>query len=324
MKIAKKLICFALALLLIGAVSNRGHCGLFRKTPKKVLVKSEQLYEEGKYNEAVIELEKIISKQYSSKIQKKAYWYLGKCYESLSDFDKAVNTYQLAAQLYSKDIPLHLALAGIYYKVGLLDEARSQYKEILEMDKNNFQANVGLAQTYERLGFLRFASDHYKIALQSKSQKSTKLKRDYARCFLKQRRCVEAEDAAQKALRDFKSDPDSQLLLAQVRNACGKKKMALADISKAIDLAPLRTDIAIHKALWLISDGDLKSAFQLLWPMLKREPGNPLVAWTASLAFLKSGKIKQAGKYLGITAANTQSPFIAEVSGKMIEEIKGK
>jgi tetratricopeptide (TPR) repeat protein len=322
MNVNKRLWGFLFLAVFSFSVSN-GNCWPFKKhESKKPLIEAGKLYDDAKYPESISISKEIIENYSSSKIKAQAYWYLGKSYEELGDFDNALNTYQVAVQLYDKNMELKLALADFYYKVDLLDRAKNQYREILDKDENDFYANIGLAKTYEDLGFLNFSAQHYKKALNSKNAKSTDLKRNYAKVLAKQRKCVPAEEAALSALSDFNSDPDSWFLLSKIRYECGKKQQALSDIEKAYDYSPFRKDIAVTRILWLLSTGKINTARNLMEPLLKQNKNSALVFWTAGLVYSKTGDVKKAKEFFERAQLGEDTPFISKVSKLMESQLE--
>ena len=303
------------AVLVFLAVSAQGFP--FWKTKKTdALAQAKTLYSAGNYAGAETELQRVLAGAADSETRKPAYWFLGQSQERLGKPDAALSTYQVAARIYSKDMQLLLALAGLYYRTGLLDRAEPVYRDMLKIDKGSFEAHIGLARTYARQGFFSRAEGQYKAALESMAVRDPELWAGYADCLLRQRKYQEAMLALEKPLAFRPSDADLWLLAARIRREQGQKSEALGLIEKAALLAPQRKDIILRQALWLISDGKPNEGGGIALSVLQKEPGEPLASWAEALALISAGDKQAAVPYL--EAADRGTTFISAVAKKML------
>ena len=312
-----KFLAISLALLLFVCLDAYSK----KNKPPGDFKKAVSLFNDGNYKLAAGEFDLILTRQLSSENKKSAYRYLGKSYEKTGDLDKAISTYQLAAQLFPNDIPILLSLADIYRYVGLMDRARSSYSEILELKPHNFNANTGLAETYYGLGFLSRAEESYKKAISISPDNNSGLRKKYAQCLFKQRKYIQAEASAAKAVKELNSDADAWLLLARIYYENGKKENAFSAVETAMKLDPERKDIILLYSLWLSSAGQAEKAETLAHSVLKKEPNEPLALFAAAFSLMKLGRQNEAANYFKQALKSKETPFIASVSKKMTEII---
>lgn len=285
-----------------------------------ILKPAETSFAGGDYRKTIETINKLTQQRLPSKIQRRAYWYLGQSYERTMNLDKALSTYQLAVHLYPSEQRFILALAGLYHKAGLDEKARPLFEETLEKDGKNAAAHAGLAATLETLGFLSLASDHYRAALGIEDYDSS-LWLTHASCLAKQRRFTEAENAALQARDLNPASADAWLMLAVISFGRGNLTEALNRAEKANSISPGRRDIILRKALWLTEAGKTKEASETAGIILSKNPGDALALLATALAGIKAGKPQEAAAYLKKIHAENAS-FIAAAAAAMLPSVE--
>lgn len=106
-------------------------------------------YEESKYN-----AEK--AKELDSK-NVKAYYYIGKVYLRLKDYNKAIENFNNGIEIDSRDSLCYEGLGNVYFEMKNFEEAIKFYEKSLELDPHNIK-------TYNGLGILYTTLKEYKKA----------------------------------------------------------------------------------------------------------------------------------------------------------------
>jgi tetratricopeptide (TPR) repeat protein len=310
-----RVLCF---LLLAIAVCPAGASFLFwGKDKEDPLAKGMALYGEGHYAQAESELSgKLASLDTQDK--KRAYWFIGSCYEQEGKLDHALSDYQLAVQIYPRDMQLLLALGRLYLRIGLPDRAAKIFSTMLAIEPDSFEAHIGIADVYAGEGFLSKAAEHYKTALDSMTVRDLSVWRAYASTLLESRHYAQAREVMTHVLSINPDDPDSLLLSARLYYEMGLHESALETIGRAAARAPKRNDIVLRRALWLISAGETDHGLGIAFGVLEREPQEPLALFTAGLALIKKGEADHARQYLERAAAQESAPFIAKAAAGLL------
>ncbi len=278
-----------------------------------------ELYEDGKYDAAARAFEALIQSRPSTEVNRAAYFYMGRAQEQLSRPDKAIGTYQVGAQLYPRDLPLAIALGTLYLKSDLFKDAEGHFIRSVNIDKDSVDAHEGLAETYERLGHLEWAEREYEEAIRLSEIPEWSLLLKLARCLYAQRKFSDAEAAAARSLASGGADPEVWRLTARIRYERGRREEAIGDLDAALALAPRRSDIALEKALWLLSSGKAEQSLSDAEGILAVEPENTLAHFTAGLALNAQGRRAEAAVHFRTAAGHElTAPFIAAVSAKIL------
>ena len=320
--IKTRLACaFCAAAFLFGLwAPARGSFLFWGRETENPLKKGRELYALGRYAEAEREFSSGLA-GLDTAASKKAYWFIGSCYEKEGKLDHALANYQLAVRIYPKDTQLLLALGRLYLKIGLFDRATTIFSTMLRMDSDNFEANVGIAEVYANEGFLSKAAQHYKTALESMTVRDLQLWRAYASTLLEQRQYGQAREVMEHTLSIDPNDPDSLLLSARLYYETGLHTSALAVITQAAALAPSRNDIVLRRALWLVSAGQADQGLGIALSALERDAQEPLALLTAGLALLEKGDSANARQYLDrAVALQDTAPFIAKTARGLLDE----
>ncbi|HUT86267.1 MAG TPA: tetratricopeptide repeat protein [Elusimicrobiales bacterium] len=282
---------------------------------------AKKLYEEGNYSQSIDRLENLLDETPKSKLKRKAYRYLAESYQHLGKFEKALSIYQLAVEIYPKDVGFLTSLGKLYYDFNLLDRTKEMMENALQISPSAFEANEYMAYAYEHLGFLSEASSYYEKALKYSPEKTPNLWHNFSLCLYKQRKFQKSMEAIKISLDFEPENPEFLFTLARIEYALGESTSALSNIKKASVLMPERKDILLTFALWLIDEGNTSESLKMASLVLKKEPSEPLALWVSALAYIRKGKIPLALDYLN-SAVKTKSPFISETSNRMIKELK--
>jgi len=278
-----------------------------------------ELYEDGKYAAAERAFDALIQSRPSSEVNRASYFYMGRAQEQLSRPDKAIGTYQVGGQLYPRDLPLAIALGTLYLKSDLFKDAEVHFMRAVNIDKDSVDAHEGLAETYERIGHLEWAEREYGEAIRLSEIPEWSLLLKLARCLYAQRKFADAEAAAARSLASGGADPEVWRLTARIRYERGRREEAIGDLDAALALAPKRSDIALEKALWLLSTGKAEQSLADANGILADDPENTLAHFTAGLALNALGRRTEAAPHFRIAAGHElTSPFIAAVSAKIL------
>ena len=105
----------------------------------------EVLIREDKFLEAVPILTRLAKKDTTNFDN---YYYLGKCYQNLSDHSRACYYFQQGLRIDPLNQRCLSSLGASYTKVKLYDQAIQQYLKLLQLDKNNTSAKLQLGKIY--------------------------------------------------------------------------------------------------------------------------------------------------------------------------------
>ena len=164
-KIVMIIIFFMVSIMLSSAVyaDNKG-----AGNPEYVFYKGNTFYEEGKYDEAIIEYTGLLEKGLESG---SLYYNLGNCYLKRGEHGKAVLNYERAMRLIPRDSDLRanykFALSEIKYNVS--DKRDTFYKKMIFLfDELTLNETTAALSTIFVLVILFFAIRLYSIAVRKK------------------------------------------------------------------------------------------------------------------------------------------------------------
>ena len=314
---AIRYMLFAVLVVFFASYAH-GFWNFGRRSRDKPLQTAEVYFNKGNYLKTIEAINGLQLQELHSETQSRAYWYLGQSYQRTMNLDKALSTYQVAAQLYPDEKHFLLALAGLYHRVGLTDRARPLFEKVLELDPGNPDAHIGLAETFEKLGFLSLASGHYRTALESTDYSNATLWLKAAKCLFGQRRFVEADNAAMQARDISGGDADTWLVLATISFHQGKLTQALARLDRAGKISPGRRDIILRKSLWSGAAGDIEGARSSVMSVLSKNPRDPLALWALAWLEMKAGRI--SGSTASLEKISGDGPsFIVDAASAMLK-----
>lgn len=139
------------SLLLVGAlVLPLAAEGPSRKERLRWAAEAQVLFAQKNYAEAVSWLEKAADHGASEKDLAEWWPVLGRCYESLGNYQKALMAYQQAHQLKPNSVDRQLDLARVYAQVDLNDKAVELYEDVLKHDRHRRDVMRALLDIYVR------------------------------------------------------------------------------------------------------------------------------------------------------------------------------
>lgn len=112
--------------------------GMFEKS---ALSKANQLYEQGKYDEALLKYEELRNKYPDNAI---AYFGMGSVWYAKGDYAMAIDRLQNAILLEPKFADAHYWLGNAQYKAGQKDNAVRSWSECLKIDPKHNSARTKL------------------------------------------------------------------------------------------------------------------------------------------------------------------------------------
>ncbi|MBI3549025.1 MAG: tetratricopeptide repeat protein [Elusimicrobia bacterium] len=323
----------ASAALLALALSSSAHAApetAPRPPVQDALAGVQLLFDQQDYGRVVGRLTEPEMQKLGRQDLRRAYDLLGQSYQRLGQQDRAIGVYQLAAQLFPKDLNLTTHLADILHHQELDDQARALYESALAIHPNNGSAHLGIAEIARATGLLEQSQEHYeKCLLEIKTD--ARVWRGYAEVLAKRRNYSKAADAIRKAL---ELDPDNAPTLqslAQFQRRQGKREegyASLAAATAAADASPrhqdIRPELSLRKASWLFEDGRLDDSLQEAESVLLRFPNDPFALWLRARIALKRGDENAAAADLEAAASQSRSsPFAAAVAKGMLKELGG-
>jgi tetratricopeptide (TPR) repeat protein len=312
---------FLLLTAWLAAGCSAGFLGIAPIGDRKEYAQARQLYEQGAYQEAITQLQDYIYKTKNVKRREaRAYRLLGLSYEKTGQLSKALETYLEALEFHDDNVPLLLEAARLYQQTNLTDRSITLYERALQEEPDNQTALAGQAANYSALGFYSKARQFYNRFFEINPTAEPQYRARYAHTFLAQRKYEEAFIHITMALAEENQNADFWLLSAQARRGLNQPQEALADLQAALALAPQRTDLLAHQALWLYEAGDYAAAGQTARRLLQINPDSQLALWVQSLIAKAQGKDKEAAKLQEKVRQLNQASFIGRVAAKALAD----
>jgi serine/threonine-protein kinase len=238
-----------------------------------------------------------------------AYRELGRTYEAQNKLGEAENTYRRAVQLRPADWSCAFALGAFYYRHGRNAEAASEFQKVIDLTPDNFNGYLNLGglyiatgryqdaerllkkavelnptyQTYSNLGTVYYQLGRYAEAV-TMYEKAAQSSSDYilignladsyrwAPGFAGKAPATYAR-AIEMAEQQLAINPKNATALSSVaayRAKLGEPEKGLADIRRAIQLAPQDTTVAAQALLVYEIAGLRSRALETLEELLKR------------------------------------------------------
>ncbi len=317
-----KLLIWAGAMVLLAGCTN-GFLGLAPVGDRKEYVRARNLYNQQKYQQAIIELTGYIYKAGNVKRREaRAYRLLGMSYEKLGRLDKALESYLEALEFHPKNVPLLLAAAGLYQRTGLTDRSQVLYERALKQEPDNLEALAAQAENYRSFGFYSKARAYYDRVFALDENPSPRYRARYASTFLNQGNYEQAFIHITQALALEHDNPDYWLLSSKAAFGLKNYPQALADIRTARQLAPQRTDLHLYLIIGLYQNGHYKDSLQEVNLLLKENPREPLGMFMKALNEWQLNHPYRARKHLAQAAALGENSFVGRVANKLLTEWK--
>ena len=304
--------------LLAGCSS--GFLGLAPIGDRKEYTQARNAYEKGNYQAAIEQLSDYIYKTKNvTRREVRAYRLLGKSYEQLGQANQALEVYLEALEFHPNQVPLLLEAAELYQKNGLTERSIEMYERALAQEPHNLTALAGQAANYTTLGFYSKARSFYDQFFTLSKEVSPYYRALYAATFLHQRDYQSAFIHITLALEQEPSNPDFWLLSAKARRGLKRTQESSQDLETALTLAPTRTDLLAHKALWLYEESDYKNSLRVTAAILKQDPHSSLAQLVQALNWRAQGKTTSANKQLTALAQKFPDTFVGQVAQKLIK-----
>lgn len=294
-----------------------------RNAQNQMLREAEDAYDNAEYKR-VEELGKEFLLKYpsaSKKRLKRMYLLLGDSYKERGQYDKALLTYNEAAEFLSKDEDINLALGGIYLIGGLTDNAKDIFRKVLEINKENKEALLGMARAYYEEGLFSRANVFFEYYGQAGGGKETAGPFYYY--YAMSQYLADNQDAAlDLALKALSAEEtaDTLLLLAKIYRNADDEENAWRYIDAALEKDPARYDIYLTKALWL-SFGTLeqtKQAEKMADIILEKDSRDKLALFIKYMSLRKrGGDSARAGEYLKTIMSTEGDQFMDKLAAKL-------
>lgn len=298
-----KKLFFILSALLISSPLIRGNALLgigARKAQNQMISQTRAAYNEAQYSK-VEEIGKEFLLKYpsaSKKRLKEVYLLLGNSYKEQGQYDKALLTYNEAAEFLPKDEDINIALGDVYLIGGLTDNAKDIYRSVLKINKANKSALLGMAKAYYEEGLFSRAASFFKNYedISGEDGVGPYFLYYYAMAQYLSNNQEEALSLALRAL-SYEDTADNLFLLAKIYRSSDDRETALVYIDAALDKDPSRDDIYLTKALWLsFEPSGARQAESMADSVLKRDGRDKLALFVKYLSMKKQGKSAAAAR----------------------------
>lgn len=220
----------AIPLLILG-----GGAGwwLYSRDYQRHLQRGEGFLSEGRTDQAIVELEKVIQKRPDLT---RAYFALGRAFAMKGDYANAETAYRRVVQLNPRSESGFNNLGYVLLEERKFDEARRTFRQLLGIDGQNASAHFGLASIAAAEGNYPQAVDEYKQAAQLEPD----MEGVYYRLGQAQAQLKQYDEAIYSYLREQKrigDDYDLEIALAAVYDAKGMTKEAAEARQKAAEMS---------------------------------------------------------------------------------------
>ena len=314
-----------LSVLLLGGCSSfqNGFLGFAPFGDKQEYIRARNSYNAQKYNEAVRELTQYIYKAGNVKRREaRAYRLLGMSYEQLNQLDKALETYLEALEFHPHNIPLLTSAAALYQRTGLIDKSQLLYDRVLKQDPTNLNALAGQAENYRTFGFFSKARQYYDAYFRLNPGASPQYRAQYASTFLNQGNFEQAFIHITMALAQDPQQPDYWLISAKASLGLDRFDDALAAINTAVDLAPDRTDLQLHRIAILYQTKYYQEAARAAYKLVQKNPDSSLGWLLLALSEWELNQRSAARNHLRKAAEIENTSFTRQVATKLLQEWK--
>ena len=206
---------------------------LYSRDYQRHLQRGEGFLSEGRTDQAIAELEKVIQKRPDLT---RAYFALGRAFAMKGDFANAELAYRRVIQLNPRSESGFNNLGYVLLEVKKFDEARKTFRQLLSIDGQNASAHFGLGSVAAGEGNYQLAVDEYKLAAQLEPD----MEGVYFRLGQAQAQLKQYDEAIYSYLREQKrigDDYDLEVALAAVYDAKGMKQEAAAARQKAAEMS---------------------------------------------------------------------------------------
>lgn len=108
-----------------------------------LLLKAQAQYKLGNYQEAITTFENLLKledeKGFTALDNYLAYFYLGRCYTALEDYQTAIKYYTEQIEVYEQFTEAHFQLGKVYHKIGEQEKAKTHLKKALKLYNQGYK-----------------------------------------------------------------------------------------------------------------------------------------------------------------------------------------
>ena len=192
------------------------------------------LFSEKKYSEAI----NLIDSVYEVHQNKSLLLNIkGACYNALEDFQSAIDSYESAIKIDSKNYKAHYNLAGTYHELSELDAAVKSYNNSIKIQPEFDEAHNNLGNVYREQGRLNEALASFKKALKI-SPGYLEAHYSMGLVFQEIGRLAEAVGKFKKVLSIKPEFAELHINVGVLLQELDKKEEALQHFEKAINIKP--------------------------------------------------------------------------------------
>ena len=126
-----------------------------------ILGQGIDLYQSGKYDQAINAFKRSAALSPFSDNSAKAYDFIGQAYLKQEKTDAAIKTYKEAIRIYPQRDEFHVALGDIYLKKEMTQEALAEYEAAVKINPDDAESRYSLGQSYIATGELDKAREQF-------------------------------------------------------------------------------------------------------------------------------------------------------------------
>ena len=226
---------------------------------------TEVLIKEYKFLEAIPILTEL-TKEDTTNIDN--YYYLGKCYQNLSDHSRACYYFRQGLKIDPLNQKCLSSLGASYIKVKLYDQAIQQYLKLLQLDKNNTSAKLKLGKIYIEQDNYFAAGNIFRELSEIPVLNNVALVR-LGFCAFQMENYSQAINYLKEA---YKNDPDNfrtLYLLIRSYYKSGNYKYALVLTERGLKVYPDQTFLLHSKATILFNSKLFKKAIPVYTKLIE-------------------------------------------------------
>lgn len=275
------------------------------QNPEAALKSAREKAKQKKYREAVIEYDKVLTKQKDNFIayaeRGQAKFELGKKEDAYKDFDKAIAL--------NKDYFQSLMVrASAYERDGNFARAIDDYTRVIQVNPANTEAPVLRGMAFIRVGKYREAEKDFDATI-SRSPRNFRAYFGKALLAEKEKHYEEAINLSSKAIEYNKNAAEAYYCRARAQASLKKSQASLVDFAKAIALGESGEAIWMDYANAALACGNqevIQTCLQTLTTKLKSK--NPKISYIrAQAAFIKNDFGTASREYTKIITADAKS-----------------
>jgi len=194
------------------------------KTTQQVIDYAISLYSSGNFNEAIIDIEKLIR---DNPNESKLFNIKGACYYAIGDFDSAVDNFMHSIALNSDYAEAHFNLGGVQQDLEQSHEAILSYQRAITIKPNYPEALNNLGGVFNKLLQFSDAIESYKQAL--------RVKPTYVEAHFALALSYQDTGQLNEAFEHFKKTTELKPNFAEAHNNLGKILISTGNFGSAIN-----------------------------------------------------------------------------------------